>query len=320
MAAVSNTYLTTAAKGLREDLSNVIYRISPTDTPYMSNAGRDKFNATLTEWQTDELDAVDTNNAVPEGDDITAFDAVTPTVRLQNRAQISRKTIIIAGSLESVDKAGRRSEMAYQTAKRAKELKRDMEAIALSNQGASTTGTRKTGSHLAFIKTNVDMSTGATAGVSPVYTSLPSDTRTDGTQRAFTEDILKNVMQLSWSSGATPSVLMVGPINKQKTSGFAGIAQQRYNAQGAKPSTIIGAADIYVSDFGNLSVVPNRFQRERDAHFLDPEQMKIAYLRPFRTIPLAKTGDAEKRMLLVEWGVKVTNEKAHGLAADLTTS
>ena len=317
MPAITNTYNTTSAKGLREDLSNVISNISPTETPYFSNAGRASFDATLTEWQTDELDPVDTANAAPEGDDITAFDAVSPTVRLQNRAQISRKTVIIAGTLESVDKAGRRSEMAYQVAKRGKELKRDIEAITLANQAASTTGTRKTAGHLAFIKTNT--SKGGT-GADPVYTSLPDDPRTDGTQRNFTEALLKDVVQKVWTQGGSPSMLMVGPVNKQKVSGFPGIAEQRFQAQGASPSTIIGAADVYVSDFGNLSVVPNRFQRERDAHVLDKEHMKIAFLRPFKTIPLAKTGDAEKRLMLVEWGVKVTNEKAHGLVADLTTS
>mgnify|MGYP005846379201 CR=1 FL=1 len=314
MAAITNTYRTTDAKGLREDLSNVISDISPTETPYFSNAGRASFDATLTEWQTDELDPVDLTNAVPEGDDITSFDQVDPTVRLQNRAQISRKTVIIAGTLESVDKAGRRSEMAYQVAKRGKELKRDMEAIALSNQAASTTGTRKTASHLAFVKTNTNVGTG---GVDPVYTSLPDDPRTDGTQRAFTEEMLKDVVQKVWTEGGNPSILMVGPVNKQLVSTFPGIAEQRHQATGNSPTSIIGAADIYVSDFGNLSVVPNRFQRERDAHVLEKEHMKIAFLRPFRTIPLAKTGDAEKRLMLVEWGVKVTNEKAHGIIADI---
>lgn len=314
MAAVTNTYRTTDAKGIREDLSNVIYDISPTDTPYMSNAGRSGFDSTLTEWQTDELDPVDLNNAVPEGDDITSFDAVDPTVRLQNRAQISRKTVIIAGTLESVDKAGRKGEMAYQVARRGKELKRDMESIILSNQAASTTGTRKTASHLAFIKTNVALEG---TGANPSYTSLPDDPRTDGNKRAFTESMLKGVVQSAWSEGASPTMLMVGPKNKQVVSEFPGIAEQRHQASGSSPTTIIGAADVYVSDFGNLSVVPNRFQRERDAHLLDKEHIKIGFLRNFKTVPLAKTGDAEKRLLLVEWGVKVTNEKAHGLIADL---
>lgn len=314
MAAITNTFQTTDAKGIREDLSNVISNISPTETPYFSNAGRATFDNTLTEWQTDELDPVDTDNAVPEGDDITSFDAISPTVRLQNRAQISRKTVIIAGSLESVDKAGRRSEMAYQVAKRGKELKRDMEAIALSNQAASTSGTRKTASHLAFIKTNTNIEG---TGADPVYTSLPDDPRTDGAQRTFTEAMLKDVMQQTWSEGGNPSMLMVGPVNKQVVSGFPGIAEQRFQASGNSQTTIIGAADVYVSDFGNLSVVPNRFQRERDAHVLDPSHMKIAFLRNFRTVPLAKTGDAEKRLMLAEWGVKITNEKAHGLIADI---
>lgn len=321
MAAVTNTFTTGSAKGIREDLANAIYNIAPEDTPFQSNVGRGpKPGNTLFEWQTDDLAAVDTDNAVPEGDDVTSFDQVSPTVRMQNYQQISRKTVVIANTMEAVDTAGRRSEIAYQLAKKGKEMKRDIEAICLANQAAASGATRKTGSLLAFLKTNTDKSSGSTAGVDPDYTTLPDDTRTDGTQRDFTEDQLKNVVQKCWTEGANPSILMVGPVNKQRASTFSGIAGIRYNAEGDAPTTIVGAADVYVSDFGNLSIVPNRFQRERDAFVLDPEYAELRYLRPYRQTPLAKTGDAEKRMLITEWGLAVKQEKAHGLIADLNTS
>ena len=232
----------------------------------------------------------------------------------------------IADLQSSVDKAGRRSELAYQLAKRSAELKRDMESIMLTNQAASagsagvSTALRKTGSLLAFLKTNTDKGTG---GVDPVYTSSPTATRTDSTsanQRTFTETILKSVVQKVWASGGSPKVLMVGPVNKQRVSGFSGIAQIRKEVVGNRAATIIGAADVYVSDFGNVNVVPNRFQRERDAFVLDPEYANVAFLRPFSTVQLAKTGDAEKRLILVEFGLKVNTEAAHGIAADLTTT
>lgn len=320
MAAVGNTFTTPDAVGIREDLSDVIYNISPEDTPFFSNAKRGKCSNTLYEWQVDELAATDTSNAAPEGDDETSFDAVDPTVRLQNYVQISKKNLIISETQETVTKAGRRSEIAYQLAKRSKELKRDMEAIALANQAANGTGTRTTGSVLAFIKTNTNKSTGSTSGVDPDYTSLPDDTRTDGTARAFTEDMLKDVIQQCWQEGANPTMLMVGPFNKQAVSAFTGIAAQRYQAPSSGQSRIVAAADIYQSDFGEVSVVPNRFQRDRDAFVLDPEFMEVVYLRPFKQKELATTGDAQKRLLNVEWGIKVHNEKAHGLIADLTTS
>lgn len=311
---ITNTYTTSDAAGIREDLANVIHNISPEDTPFQSNVSRGKCSNTLFEWQTDELETPDSGNAVAEGADVTDFDAVTPTIRLQNRVQISRKTVIVAGSLESVDKAGRKRELSYQMAKRGSELKRDIETIALSNQAASGGAVRTTGSVLAFLKTNVDHEG---TGANPTYSTIPDDTRTDGTQREFTEAMLKGVVQDCWSEGATPKIVMVGGRLKQKVSSFPGIADQRYNASGDKPTTIIGAADVYVSDFGNLSVVPNRFMRDRDALVLDPEYAEMAYLRPYRQHSLAKTGDAEKRMVLVEWGVKVKQEKAHGLVADL---
>jgi hypothetical protein len=315
MAAITNTFRTVEAIGIREDLADVIYNISPEDTPFQSNIGRGKCSNTMYEWQVDELAQIDLDNNVPEGSDVTTFDEVEPTVRLQNYVQISRKTVVIANTLEAVTKAGRKSEVAYQLAKKGAELKRDMEAIALSNQGAaSSSGLRKTGSILAFLKTNVSK---ASDGANPTYTTLPTGTRTNGTRRDFTEAMLKDVVQQCWTEGATPRILMVGPANKQTVSGFPGIAQQRHNATGAKPTTIVAAADIYVSDFGNLSVVPNRFMRQGDAFVLDPEYAEMVYLRPFKQEELAKTGDAEKRMLIVEWGLKIKQEKAHGLITDL---
>ena len=321
MAIVTNTFTTYSAKGIREDLSNVITNIAPEETPFMSNIGKENVTNTLYEWQTDTLATAAANSQL-EGDDVTSFDSVTATVRLQNYAQISRKTIVLSNTEEVVNKAGRRSEVAYQIAKRSSELKRDQEFSMLNNAGTtsgSTTAARTSASLQAFIKTNVDYDT--TNGGNPTYTTLPSAGRTDGTARTFTETILKNVIQKVWTAGGTPKILMTGPVNKQRVSGFAGIASSRFNVDGgARPATIIGAADIYVSDFGNVNVVPNRFQRERDAFVIDPDYAKMVVLRPYQQVELAKTGDAEKRMLIVEWGLKVLAENAHGLAADLVTS
>jgi hypothetical protein len=320
MTIVTNTFTTFDAKGIREDLSNIITNIAPEDVPYQSNIGRESISNSLFEWQTDTLAAAAANKQL-EGDDVASFDAVVATVRLQNYAQISRKTIVLSATEEVVNKAGRRSELAYQIAKRGSELKRDQEFTFLNGAVAaagSTSVARGTASLGAFIKTNVDK---ASDGTNPSYTTLPNSARTDGTVRTFTETILKNVIQQVWAAGGTPKILMTGPVNKQRVSGFAGIASSRFNIDGGvKPATIIGAADVYVSDFGNVQVVPNRFQRERDAWVLDPEYAKVTTLRPYQQIELAKTGDADKRMLIVEYGHKVLAENAHGLAADLITS
>ena len=320
MTIVSNTFTTYSAKGIREDLSNVITNIAPEETPYQSNIGRETISNTLFEWQTDTL-ADAAANAQLEGDDVGTFDAVVATVRLTNYAQISRKTIVLSNTEEVVNKAGRRSELAYQIAKRGSELKRDQEFILLNGGIAvagNTTTARVTASLGAFVKTNTDKQTN---GVDPSYTTLPNSARTDGNVRTFTETILKNVIQKVWSAGGTPKILMVGPVNKQRVSGFSGIASSRFNIDGgAKPATLIGAVDIYVSDFGNISTIANRFQRERDAWVLDPDYAKMVVLRPYQQVELAKTGDAEKRMLLIEYGLKITAENAHGLAADLVTS
>jgi len=320
MTIVSNTFTTYSAKGIREDLSNVITNIAPEETPFQSNIGRETISNTLFEFQTDTL-ADAAANAQLEGDDVGTFDAVVATVRVTNYAQISRKTIVLSNTEEVVNKAGRRSELAYQIAKRGAELKRDQEFVFLNGGIAvagNTTTARVTASLGAFVKTNTDKQTN---GTDPSYTTLPNSARTDGNVRTFTETILKNVIQKVWTAGGTPKILMCGPVNKQRVSGFSGIASSRFNIDGgAKPATLIGAVDIYVSDFGNVQVIANRFQRERDAWVIDPDYAKMTVLRPYQQVELAKTGDAEKRMLLIEYGLKVLAENAHGLAADLVTS
>lgn len=308
------TYTAHSAIGQREDLTDVIYDISPTETPFMSSIGKTKATAVYHEWQTDSLAAATTANAAIEGAD--ASDAtLSPTVRLGNYTQIIEKTIKVSGTLDAVNKAGRKSEKAYQLAKASSELKRDLETILLSNQGRSagtSTTARKLGSLLSWIKTNSDV---GSLGADPA--TIGVSTRTDGTQRTFTETLLKSVIAEVYTSGGSPKILMVGAAGKQKVSSFAGIAAQRYQAPSNAPTTIIGAADVYLSDFGSMSVVPNRFMRTREALILDPEYAALAYLRPFQTNELAKAGDADKTQILAEVTLEIKNEAAHGIVADL---
>ncbi len=319
MAKITNTYITSDAKGLREDLSDMIYDISPVETPFVSNIGKGKGTAVLHEWQTDVLAAAVSTNAQPEGNDITSFAAVVPTVRVGNYMQIMSKEVIVSGTIEVVKKAGRSKELARETAKRLKEIKRDLEKNGLENVAASGSDPRKFAGMGAWLKTNISKDAG---GVNPIYTTLPNDDRTDGTQRAFTETLLKDALTLAWDNGGEPSMLIVGSFNKKAFSAFAGVGTKTYNMnQGRKAQwTIIGASDVYVSDFGVLEVVADRFVRARDAWGIDTGMASIDYLRPFKVEELAKTGDAQKRFVVGELTLKVNNEKAHFLVADLTTS
>jgi hypothetical protein len=311
------TFTAHSAIGQREDLSDVIYSISPTETPLLNTLARAKATAVYHEWQTDSLAAATTANAAVEGADATSA-TLSPTVRLGNYTQIVQKTIQVSGTLETVNKAGRKSEKAYQLARASSELKRDIETILCANQarsaGSSSTA-RTMGSMLSWLTTNVDK---ASNGANP--TTIGSTTRSDGTTRTFTETLLKNVIAAVYASGGSPKVLMVGTAGKQKVSSFAGIAAQRYMAPADAPTTIIGAADVYLSDFGSVSVVPNRFMRARDAFVLDPEYAAVAYLRPFATNELAKAGDSDKTQILAELTLEMRNEAAHGLVADLDMS
>ena len=313
------TYQTYTAIGMREDLSDVIYSISPTDVPFMSSIGKTKATAVLHEWQTDSLSAAVLTNYAVEG--ATASDAtMSPTTRIGNRTQIAQKTIKISGTLQSVDKAGRKSEKAYQLAKASAEIKRDMETSLLSNQVAtdgSSSAARKLGGLQAWLATNYDGGTSGVAGASG------TTARTDGTNRTFTETILKTVIKEVYASGGNPKVLMVNPAHKQLVSAFAGIAAQRFMAPSNSPTTIVAAADVYMIDFGTVSVVPNRFMTSTNtcdevAFIVDPDMAAVAYLRPFQTNELAVTGDNESTQLLAEYTLEVRNEAAHGIIADIT--
>jgi hypothetical protein len=312
------TYQTYQSIGNREDLSDVIYSISPTDTPIMSSIGKSKATAVYHEWQTDSLAANTTANALVEG--ATASDiTVTPTSRLGNYTQIVGKTVMVSGTLEAVDRAGRKSEKAYQLAKVSSEIKRDMETIITANQGQSAgnaSTARTLGALLSYIKSNTSKNGTATTGVDPVTVGV--STRTDGTTRTFTEAMLKTVIASVFSSGGTPSALFVSPTQKQVVSGFTGLAAQRYQVPTSGQATILAGADLYQSDFGVLSIVPDRFMRSRDALILDPEYAALAYLRPFQTNELARVGDAEKTQILAEFTLEVRNEAAHGGVFDLS--
>lgn len=320
MAIIANTATTFASApglaGLREDLADIIYNLSPAETPFMSNIGRGKASQTLHEWQTDVLAAADTANAQLQGDDVSSFAAASVTTRLGNRTQISRKTVIIAGTVDAVNKAGRDTEMAYQLMKRGKELKIDIESILLSNQAkvtGNTTTAPKTASVLSWIFTNDDFGTG---GASP--TGDGSNTRTDGTQRAFSEASLKTAMESVYTnSSADLDVLMVGPFNKRVVSTFAGNATRTVDAESKK---LVATIDVYVGDFHDVRVIPNRFMRARDALLLNWSYWSLDWLRPIQPVELAKTGDAEKRMLIGEYVLTAKNEAASGGVFDLTTS
>lgn len=322
-AQQSGTNSTYDAKGIREQLADWIDNQSPTSTPFISNIGRGDADNTYFEWQTDSLAAVNTANAQIEGFNAgNTTDTINNTTRIGNRTQISNKSGRVTRTSRSVTTAGRADDLAYHKAKKAKELKRDQEAILLSNQAAvagDDTTARTTGSLLAFLKTNTSA---AADGTDPTYTTVPSDTRSDGAVRSFTETLLKNVLQSAWTEGGEAEMLMVGPFNKGVVSGFSGIAEIRATQPTSARSqgTIIGGADVYISDFGPITVVPNRFMRERDALLVDPAKAKLMYLDPLVIDDLAKTGDSEAFLMTSEYGLCVMNEKAHGIVADIATT
>lgn len=319
MTQPTGTYSSYDAAGNREDLIDMIYDVSPTETPIMSAIGRKKATATSHEWQTDALAAASTSNAVIEGDD-AANDSMTATSRLKNYTQLMDKVIQVTSAQEAVNKAGRKSEMEYQLGKAMKELKRDIEAT-ISNNAAYSAGTdtaaRSMGGLGCWLTTGTSFdSTGTTAGADP--STIGSAARTDGSStRQFTEDLLLDVHQATYAAGGNPTLLVVGPYNARRIAGFSGGSTRMDRAEDKK---IYNAVDVYISPFGELSVVPDRFSRARDAWLIDPEYAALAYLQSFKTEDLAKTGHSIRKMLSVELTLEVGNEAAHGGVFDLASS
>ena len=311
MAKVTNAFDTYSATSDREDLSNIIYNISPMQTPFMSSIGKRSINNVVFDWQTEVL-ATPVATGELEGFELSRSASVA-TTRVSNVAMISKRDATVSGSQESSDPAGKRSEMAHQLAIMSKALKRDMEE-ALCQKGAKTTGdattARVTGGFESWITSNDSRGSG---GASTGGGAAP----TAGTQRDLTETLLKDVLQLCFENGGEPSLAICGPHNKQVISGFTGRTQAR---QMIDANTVEASVSIYSSDFGELKIVPSNRSRERSLLLVDPEYAKVSYLRDFKTVDIATIGDAMTKMIVVEYGLEVSNEAAHGVVADLNVS
>ncbi len=303
-----DTQTTYGTVGNREDLSDVIYNVDPTDTPFITGIERANATMTLHEWQTDSLAAASEANAVLEGDDATT-DAFTATVRLANVCQISDKVPRVTGTQQAVVSAGRKDELALQIVKRSKELRRDMEKILLFNQ-IRVAGTATTARKLAGIETWINTNSNQVGGTKG---NLGTTLRVAGTTRNLTEALLKAVLKGTWDSGGDPDCIMVGSVNKQVISGFTGNATRMKDAEDKR---LVAAIDIYDSDFGELEIIPNRFQDATSVFVLQKDMWATAYLRPVHIVNLAKTGDSERRQLIVEYTLESRNQKASGAVFD----
>jgi hypothetical protein len=320
MAAPTGTFQTQSAVGNREDLTDAIYNLSPTETPFVSMAAKVKAKAVNHEWQTDSLANAAANKNI-DGDD-SAVNTADPTVRLGNYCQIFKKTIQVSGTQEAVDKAGRDSEVAYQLMKRGKEIKRDIEYAATRNQGSSAGGAttaRSMASTESWIATNRTSVGTGTAQTTPGFASgvvaAPTDSSVTG---SFSETTLKNLISEAWTQGGNPAVVLVGAGGKTKISTFTGIATLYRDAgTTSKGTRIIGAADIYVSDFGEHRIVPSRFCRDVTVQGLDMDYWALAQLRGMTKEKLAKTGDSEKWHLVTELTLESRNEKANFKISDV---
>ena len=323
MAVNANTNKSYDVRTIREDLQDAMISISPTETPFQSAIGRKSVTNTSFEWSEVDL-AAPAANRVLEGEAAPGNDAPTNAVRLSNYTQISDKVVEVSDTNQKVNGVADAQTVAKQIAYKLKELKRDMEVMLLSNVAAvpgDATTARVTAGLPAFLRTNVDRGTsGASGTLSGTTSGYVNAAATDGTPRALTEAMLKSVIAQCWDNGAEPSIVLCGSAVKQKISStFTGSATKFKNVDDKK---VVAAVDLYVSDFGELQIVPTRFLETRtvagrDVFVLDPNYARVAYLQTVQQKPLARTGHAERRLISTEYGLQIDSQKAHGVIADI---
>lgn len=291
--------------GLAEDVEDVIFNISPTETPFLTKAKRTKATATLHQWQTDSLAAAATNRAI-EGDDST-YATAAPTTMLSNYTQISKKTVMVSGTADAVRKYGRKEEFAYQIAKKGKELKRDIEVALITNQVSSAGGSstaRSSASVENMISSNRILGVGNSTGTTPGYAGGVWGAVTDGTATAMTEGDLVSALEAAWQDGGDPGIIMVNSTLKRKIATFGGASKfsgVQVNQPRTAQAVVIGGVDLYISDFGEHKVVLNRYQRAGTLLALDMDYWSVAFLRRIKFEERAKTGDATRGEILCEF-------------------
>ena len=316
MAQPSNTFDSYDAVGIREDLENVIYDISPEETPFYSSSKKVKASNTYHEWQTDALRA-STTNAHIEGDATTA-EARVATTRLGNYTQIFKNAVVIPDTDKGLDKAGRASEMAYQTLKIAKEQKLDIEKALFDNNarvaGDATTARELAGTETWFTSTIQNRGTGGAHAA-----GTGADARTDGTQTAFTQAKFDAIMQNCWEKGGKPDSVYLSAYLMNLALAFTGNNNQRSSVQ-AGDKKVIKSLDVYVTPWGTIEFIPSRENRGRTVHVMQDDMWAVAVLRGTKNVELAKTGDNSTRQVVTELTLVAKNEKSSGLGVDFSTS
>ncbi len=320
MTVATNTYQSYQVIGNAEDVSDLIFDISPTETPFTTACKKTKASNITHEWQTDALDAAAENSHL-QGDDSTNKTA-SPTVRLKNFTQILKKTVGVSGTQRAIKTYGRDDEFEYQLAKRMREIKRDLEFAAVQNH-AGTVGAAAGTAYMAgvesWIATNKTTCQEGTAATTPGQVGgYPNTAPTDSTSAgSVTEAIVRSVVKDAWSAGGEPSILMVPGAGKEKVSGFTGIATRFLDSDKGKQAQLVSGVDIWVTNFGKLTVVPNRFMRSSVMLILDMDYWAIASLRSFEMQKLAKTGDADRAHIVGEYTLESRNEAASGKVTDV---
>jgi len=318
MAQPSNTFDSYDAVGIREDLRDVIYNISPEETPFLSACKKSKATNTYHEWQTDSLRS-SAANAHIEGDATTA-ESRSATTRLGNYTQIFKNAVVVPDTDEGINKAGRAKEIAYQTMKMAKEQKLDIEKALFDNNArvaGSSTAARELAGLPSWIVTNIDEAGDATAA-----TGDGTDARTDGTAAAFDQDRFDGVMQSIWESGGKASSVYLSAFQMNKALAFTGMNNQRSTIGAAVGgnNAVVNAMDVYVTPWGTVNFIPSRENRSSDVFIIQDDMFEVAELRPMKNTQLAKNGDNTTRQIVTELTLVSKNEKASGAVYDNTTS
>lgn len=313
MAQATNSFSTFTSTRGRELILDKIYNVSVKDTPFASMLDREEIDSVLPRWHTDTFAAA-ASNKVEQGN-IPTIAASTATVEYSNRTQILEKTGAITRTENKHRKVKPTSDYDYEVTKRMVELKKDVEFAILQNTTAipaSAGIAPQTRGMLGWVATNTSKGVG---GADP--NPLTNTAQTDGTQRAFTETLFKDVIKLMYDNGAEIDDCYALIPSSQRTT-FDGFLAGQTRFDKAEDKSLTAVLEVYIGPFGRIKALNGRQMRQREVFIVNPDYVKLGEYDKMKDKKLADRGDAIEFMVNTEIALIVNNEKAHGAVRDLT--
>lgn len=298
------TYNATA--GAKEDVLDLVTQIDPEETPFLTRLGVGICPNRYHEWLQDTLESGTASGGSTVEGASAEKRALDARARKFNWTQITSYVFGISGTQLATSQYGLEDEYAYQLEKAMKILKIQQEQILLN----STSGTGGMGSTCA---------TGART-MTGLISCLATNVQTgSGGSCALTESLFNTLLQTIFEGGnGRPDVAFVNGFNKRRISSFATSNTRQIDM--TNQNRLRNTITQYMSDFGDIDVVLDRWVSKADAPVLQMDRFKVAYNRKPFVQQLGITGDSKDAQIITEYTLEFLNEASSGKLSALATS